>query len=804
MNQNPPPSILKLFDFVKSNQLLKQEQFLFGLISDKINLPYILEIGIICAKNKKINEALIIFEALGSKVKNDERIFYNLGLLYSIKGEYLLAISSYDLAIQINPNDVASIINKSQILIHQKKYDEANICLDKSIEINPNYPEAWSNKGIALNHLGLYPDALKAFSQAINISPNYFEAYANQSFSLLRLKKYFEAIDSCEKSIQIQPNLDALLNKGIALNELKKYDEAILTFDRALEFDPRSPIAFFGKGVAFTSLGKDEHAIHQFENALLIDPSYFEALLAKAFTQNKLKKYVDAIKNFDQALFIDDTFSQAYFGKAMAYVGLAQVDKAQLFFDLALEKKPNFKLARWAKAFATIPAILSSPDEIYKIREIFTTSLIGLTNDLLTDPDVDSSEIFETVASTQPFYLAYQNFNNKNILSIYGKLCSTLMNKAVPIQSISNHISTKEKIKIGIVGSHFRNHSVWHAITKGFINALNKDLFEIHLFSTCSYCDEETNFAKKNSNSFTQFSFDTNTIAQNILNASLDFLLYPEIGMHQITTQLASLRLAPIQIMAWGHPETSGLPTIDYFLSSELFEPPNATDNYSEKLIKLPNLGTYYVSVVDDKSLKATSLSQFPPNIPILICPGTPYKYHPESDWIFSEIAKNIGDCRFIFFNLEDPLASILHNRLDIQFSKVGLNSNDFISFMPWLSANDFHCLITSSTVMLDTLHFSGFNTVMQALECNLPVVSHEGNFLRGRLGSAILKRIGLTELIAKNEEQYVQLTSKLIQDNFFYTSVKDKIAKRKMTLYGDKRPVEAFEAFMINHSINS
>ena len=70
--------------------------------------------------------------------------------------------------------------------------------------------------------------------------------------------------------------------------------------------------------------------------------------------------------------------------------------------------------------------------------------------------------------------------------------------------------------------------------------------------------------------------------------------MYPEIGMNAPTMQMAALRLAPVQCTAWGHPVTTGLPTIDYFLSSELMEAENAQDHYSEKLIRLPNIGVSY------------------------------------------------------------------------------------------------------------------------------------------------------------------------------------------------------------------
>lgn len=804
MNQNLPPFVIQLFELVKSNKLANNQKLLLEGISKKEELSYVFELGLFCANNGKINDALLIFESLKTEIKNDERIFYNLGLLYSLQNRLTDAIACYDSAIQIKPNDVASIINKSQLFIQLKKYDEANKSLDESIKIDPGFPEAWSNKGISLNHLERYAEALNAFDEAIKLNPSYFEAYANKSFSLIRLNRYDEAITICDRSIQIYPNFDALLNKGIALNELKKYDGAILAFDKALKINPSSAIAFCGKGVAFAGLDKDDFAIQAFDSALLVDSSYFEAIVAKAFTLNKIKKYTDAIVCFDQALLIDNASAEAYYGKAAAYEGLAQSDKAQLFFNIALEKKPNFSLAQWAKVFSIIPPILRSQDDVNTIREVFFTEFIRLKNNLLNDTNIEPKKIIETVASVQPFYLAYQNFNNKNILSEYGDLCSKLMSKAVAIQSSNSKNSAKGKIKFGVVSSHFRSHSVWHAITKGFIKNLNRDIFDIHLFSTNLYCDDETKFAKQNSDSYISYSHDINAFAQQVIDKKIDFLFYPEIGMHQLTTQLASLRLSPIQLVGWGHPESSGLPTIDYYLSSELFEPPNSTNYYSEKLIKLPNLGTHYVDPFNIQSTKAQPLPQFSSDIPVLICAGTPYKYQPDNDWIFVEIAKYLGTCKFIFFNLEDPLASILSNRLKNEFSKHGLDSNKFISFMSWLNAREFHGLLKSSTVMLDTLHFSGFNTVIQAIGCDLPVVSYDGTFLRGRLGSGILKRIGLTELVAKNSAEYIQLITKLCQDHSFYQRIKDKIIERKSVLYEDVEPIKTFEAFMVNHSLNA
>ena len=82
--------------------------------------------------------------------------------------------------------------------------------------------------------------------------------------------------------------------------------------------------------------------------------------------------------------------------------------------------------------------------------------------------------------------------------------------------------------------------------------------------------------------------------------AGLDALLYPEIGMDPVCAKLAALRLAPVQAVGLGHPMTTGLPTMDAFLSSALMEPEDGEDWYTEQLVRLPNLGILYEPVLRD------------------------------------------------------------------------------------------------------------------------------------------------------------------------------------------------------------
>ena len=83
--------------------------------------------------------------------------------------------------------------------------------------------------------------------------------------------------------------------------------------------------------------------------------------------------------------------------------------------------------------------------------------------------------------------------------------------------------------------------------------------------------------------------------AREIIAAErLDIIFYPDIGMTPLTYFLAFARLAPVQCVSWGHPVTTGIPAIDYFISARSIEPPDAQLHYSERLILLDRLPTYY------------------------------------------------------------------------------------------------------------------------------------------------------------------------------------------------------------------
>ena len=101
--------------------------------------------------------------------------------------------------------------------------------------------------------------------------------------------------------------------------------------------------------------------------------------------------------------------------------------------------------------------------------------------------------------------------------------------------------------------------------------------------------------------------------------------------------------------------------------------------------------------------------------------------------------------------------------------------------------------------VFLDTIGFSGFNTAMQAVECGLPIVTREGRFMRGRLASGILKRMGLSDLVAQTEADYVALAVRLVQDRGYHKQVSGRLEASRHVLFNDMAAIRALEDFLVD-----
>lgn len=725
----------------------------------------------------------------------ETRLLLNNSLLLLQQGELDKADELLIKVQKLSPNNI-DVLNLLGIRSYQKQeFEKALELLHEANLLAPHSAQTLGNIGLVNNALGRFSEALHFLDLSIIENDGIPETHNNRGNALKGLSKTREALEAYSKAISIRPNYaEALNNQGVIFLEVKNLREAVTFFERAIRESPNFSIAYSNLGNALTELENYESAFQCFERAIELNPRYVDAYLNFGNSLKKCKQFFGAIECYQRALKIDPDSETIFNLLGEIYYEIGDSDLAKTYYAKSLGLNPNNLEVQLALTIAQVPKVYRNQVEVLDSREALISQLEFIEADITS---INHWEVSDKRLFRHPFYLAYQEMNNEPILSKFGKI-NVQLAKSIQqkITAPQRKPSPPNKIHLGIVSNYFCNHPVWHAITKGWISHLNPDLFEIYLFNTDGAEDDETVAAKLKGEYF-KCNQSVTEIAQFISIQDLDVLLYPEIGMDANSKALACLRLAPLQIAAWGHPETTGLPTIDYYLSGELFETPSSELFYSEKLIKLPNLGTW----AELRQLQSANinLEEFgiEPGYPILICAGSPSKYTPNYDDILTEIAQKLGACQFIFFDFEENLTSILKKRISESFAIAKMDVNKFVRFIPFLRKDEFNSLMQQADLYLDTVGFSGFNTAIQALMCNLPIVTIEGNFMRGKLASALLRRMNLDDFICHSNAEYIKKAVELIENQELLNNYRARIAQNNPIIFNDLEPIRRLEILL-------
>jgi protein O-GlcNAc transferase len=674
-------------------------------------------------------------------------------------------IESFRRSLAAASNDAVGYFNLGNSLVEQGRFNEAKVAYQGAIDRNPDFVEAHTNLGNVYRDLGDTSVAIGFYRGALELNPGFSEAHFNLGNALRDNGQLDDAITCYRTALAIKPGFtEALYSLGHALLAQGHRSEAVACYERVLELDPDNANAHSGMGDAFNDEGRADEAIAAYRRALAINPRFPEAHFNLGNVLGGQGERIEALACYQQAITVD----------------------------------PGYVEARWSFAMTQLTPVYDSVDESKRCRAGFAAELKKLEDWFQGDR---VSRGFKAVGVQTPFFLAYQEKNNRELLRQYGELCARLMGKWLGEQQIPllRVRRSESLIHVGIVSRYFQNHSVWQAIVKGWFQQLDRTRFALHAFCIGNEEDEATSVAEFGATRFVRGKLGLRQWVQAITAEQLDVLIYPEIGMDTMTVKLASMRLAPVQVATWGHPETTGLPTMDYYLSAENMEPDNAQENYTEQLVKLPGLGCCFefprvLRVRPD--LEGLGIES---GVPLLLCPGVPFKYAPQQDWVWPEIARQLGRCRFIFFTHKSGALSMkLRDRLIPAFRRAGLSADEFVTFIPWQSWSGFYALLERANVFLDTIGFSGFNTAMQAVDCGTPIATREGRFLRGRLASGILKRIGLQELVATSDEDYVALVVRLVQDQAYRARVRERMVAGRELIVRDSTSVRALEDFLL------
>jgi protein O-GlcNAc transferase len=628
---------------------------------------------------------------------------------------------------------------------------------------DPNHGESFHRLGVVAHQLGR-PDAAEFLARAVALKPDIAEAHNDL---------------------------------GVVLGARGRFAEAAASFARAVALRPDYAEAHNNLGAALRRLGKTDEAVPHYERVAALMPNAFGAHNNLANALMELGRLEAALAHYDRALALAPDFAPAHYNRGVALRGQSRFAEAAASFERALAVKPDFIAAKFAACMARLPIIYTDEAEIARRRADYAACLRALHDDV--ERAARPGDLADMVGAHQPFYLAYQGGNDRELQAVYAEMICRIMAARYGPARLPAPPASDEPVRVGIVSGFFRHHSNWKIPISGWLGQLDRRRFRLFGYHTEREVDAETATAAGQCERFVQGPLPVEGWRRAILDDAPHVLIYPEVGMDRVGAQLAAQRLAPVQCVSWGHPDTSGFPTLDFFLSSDLMEPPDAQEHYTERLVRLPNLSVYYEPPDHAPVALARPDLGLRPSATVYWCSQAVYKYLPQFDRVFPRIARAVGDCQFTFIRFPGAahVTDLFRQRLERAFADFGLNAGEHCVFLPRLDPQQYAAAARWCDIGLDSIGWSGCNSTLECLSDDLPIVTMPGPLMRGRHTAAILTMMGVADTVAGTLDEYVTTAVRLARDAPWRMALRKKIAASKHRVYRDRACIAALEDFL-------
>ncbi len=447
-----------------------------------------------------------------------------------------------------------------------------------------------------------------------------------------------------------------------------------------------------------------------------------------------------------------------------------------------------------------LPLVAESPQQIAACRERCEQGLRALEQEQ-PFPDFDR----EVAAICHPYYLIYHDRNDRELLEIYGRLITRALGHGqspeqgprLPRAMPTPGDASIPRIRIGFLSGFFYNHSNARAFD-GLILHLDRHRFEVVLIHLAtSPRDAVSARLEACCQEVVVLPAPLDAASARLTELGLDLLFYTDLGMHPFATMLATRRSAPVQATGWGVPQTSGLPGIDYYVSGDLVEPPEAQEHYSETLVRLPGLPCCYRSEAIEPLERDRTYYFLPPDRPLWGCLHRLEKLHPDFDLTLEAIARAVPDSLFVF--VEEDVPSLTSLYLD-RLARSAPTAREQLVMLGRMDWPDFLALAGCLDVLLDPFHFGSGITLYETIHTGTPVVTLEGRFLRSRFVAAAYRLIAVEDPpVAATPAEYVERAVALMQDPRRRELLRQEIAaKAKARLYDRLDYVRGFEDFAL------
>ncbi|KAI4364057.1 hypothetical protein MLD38_020199 [Melastoma candidum] len=753
--------------------------------------------NILRSRNKFV-DALRLYESILEEDKANVNAYIGKGICLQMQNMGRLAFDSFAEAIKLDPQNACALTHCGILYKDEGRLLEAAESYQKALRADPSYKQAAESLAIVLTDIGTSlklggntQEGIQKYYEALKIDPRYAPAYYNLGVVYSEMMQYDTALNCYEKAAMERPMYaEAYCNMGVIYKNRGDLEAAIACYERCLAVSPNFDIAKNNMAIALTDLGtkvKLEGDITQgvayYKKALYYNWHYADAMYNLGVAYGEMLKFDMAIVFYELAFHFNPHCAEACNNLGVIYKDRDNLDKAVECYELALSIKPNFSQSlnnlgvvytvqgkMDAAANMIQKAIIANPTYseaynnlgvLYRDAGNISAAIVAYEQCLKIDPDSRNAGQNRLLA------LNYINEGGDDkLFEAHRDWGRRFMRLFPQYTSWDNPKHSEKPLVIGYVSPDYFTHSVSYFI-EAPLTYHDYENFRVVVYSAVVKADAKTirfrDKVLKNGGIWRDiYGLDEKKIASVVREDKVDILV--ELTGHTANNKLGTMacRPAPVQVTWIGYPNTTGLPTIDYRITDSLADPPDSKQKHVEELVRLPECFLCYTPSSEAGPVCATpALSN---GFVTFGSFNNLAKITPKVMQVWARILCAVPNSRLVVkckpFCCDSVRQTILST-----LEQLGMEPLR-VDLLPLILLNHDHMQAYSlMDISLDTFPYAGTTTTCESLYMGVPCITMAGSVHAHNVGVSLLTKVGLGHLIAKDEDEYVDLAIKLASD---------------------------------------
>ncbi|MEQ9407512.1 MAG: tetratricopeptide repeat protein [Fuerstiella sp.] len=703
-------------------------------------------IGTLCLQQRRIAEAIDLLEQAAVVAPDNADGLNNLGGAYQAAERWQNSVAVLQRALTLAPDNPKFHFDLGNAFKALKQHQQAIDCFETAIRLNPVFIQAIHNLGTTLTAVGRLDEAIQQLRTALKIRPDYANAQNALGNALLDSGRAEEAVSWLQQAVAQKPGEARFCcNLGVAQKAVGDPEAAYQSYSRALQLQPDMLEARKNLGNLFVSQQRTADAVREFEAASALAPDDVEMLLAIG----------DGCRD------------------------LEDFNRAESVYSRAAAKQPEDALLAIRKAFLC-PSVFSSIREIREYRRALHQRVSDCPAVRLRPADVESRGLMP------PFGLTYHGLNDRPVREAIASLYQSSFSE--PGFADRQPSATKTIIGFVVTNGH---EGIFARCMSGLLDRLDRTRFDVWVVAPAVAAAFLRGKLSNDQTGYLTLPDRFHRMIAPLQQLQPDLLYFWECGTDLLNYFLPLARLAPVQCTGWGLPVTSGIPAMDYFLSSSLVEPPDAAEHYSEQLLLADTFLTWQEPIDLPPTMKSRSDFGFRTDQHLYLCAQNLMKIHPDFDSLLAGILRqDPAGCLVLLEDRNDRLKLMLQQRFRVTCPDV----ENRIRFLPRLSFEDYLSLVAAADVALDPLHYGSGITAHEIFCCGTPLITLPTSFRRGRFVAGCYRKMELEGGVAESPEDYIRRACELASTPDRRSELSAQIRDRRHLLFKDTAAVAAFE----------